>query len=104
MTWLEGDEQIYDTILLDPPTFSNSKRSEDCDVQTDHKRLIELTMNRVDQQGVLYFSNNNRRFVLDDALTSKFNIEDITARTIPPDFARSPKIHRCWAIRHYQSN
>ena len=104
LTWLEGDEQIYDIILLDPPTFSNSKRSEDFDVQTDHKRLIELTMNRLDQQGVLYFSNNNRRFVLDDALTSKFNIEDITARTIPPDFARSPKIHRCWAIRHHRSN
>ena len=100
LSWLEDDEQTYDIILLDPPTFSNSKRSDDFDVQTDHKRLIELTMKRLDQQGVVYFSNNNRRFVLDDDLSSEFYIEDITARTIPPDFERSPKIHQCWAIRH----
>ena len=26
--------------------------------------------------------------------------EDISAETLPRDFARNPRIHRCWQIRH----
>ena len=103
--WLEANEQRYDVILLDPPTFSNSKSTEhDFDVQTDHPRLIELTMGALDQGGILYFSNNNRRFAFDQALEQAFAIEEITANTIPPDFQRSPMIHRCWQIRHKDAN
>jgi 23S rRNA (guanine2445-N2)-methyltransferase / 23S rRNA (guanine2069-N7)-methyltransferase len=101
MAWLEQEESVYDIILLDPPTFSNSKATEQhFDVQRDHPALITRAMARLDQEGVLYFSNNHRKFELDDELTIGFAVEEITQSTIDPDFQRSAGIHRCWAIRH----
>ena len=47
---------------------------------------------------MLIFSNNNRRFRMDREALAELAIEEITAETIPPDFARNPKIHNCWRI------
>ncbi len=91
----------FDLIFLDPPTFSSSKRMAAAfDVQRDHKPLIEAAMALLDAGGTLIFSNNFRKFRLDPALGETFAIEDIGARTLPHDFARNPKIHHCWLIRH----
>jgi len=50
--------------------------------------------------GALYFSNTCRRFRLDaDAVGAFADIEDISPDTIPPDFARDPRIHRAWRLR-----
>lgn len=99
MAWLEADRGEYDLIFCDPPTFSNSKRTGDFDVQREHVRLLRAAMARLSFGGALYFSNNYRRFRLDDAAIAEFaSIEDITARTIPPDFARDARIHRCWRM------
>ncbi len=89
----------YDLIFLDPPTFSNSKRMEGIfDIQADHVALINNALKLLAPQGVLYFSTNFRRFKLDGPALSASNIEDITAATIPEDFARNPKIHYCWRL------
>lgn len=99
LRWLEADRGQYDVIFCDPPTFSNSKRANDFDVQRDHVRLLRAALARLAAGGVLYFSNNFRRFKLDaDALAEVARIEDISAATIPPDFARNGKIHRAWRI------
>jgi len=98
--WLQEDERLYDVIMLDPPSFSNSKGHQDFDVQTDHRGLIELAMARLKPGGVLYFSTNRRKFELDAALPSKWLLEDMTKASIPPDFSRSKRIHHCWQIRH----
>lgn len=99
MNWLEADTHQYDLIFCDPPTFSNSKRADDFDVQASHVRLLQLAVARLDDAGVLYFSNNFRRFRLDEAAVAQFaHVEEITARTIPPDFERDARIHRCWRI------
>ena len=91
----------FDLIFLDPPTFSNSKRMEDVlDVQRDHPDLIKYCMQLLSPQGVLIFSTNFRRFKLDDELAEQFSIAEISAKTLPEDFKRNPKIHRCWEIRH----
>lgn len=90
----------YDLIFLDPPTFSNSKRMDDVfDVQNDHVPLIKNAVSLLAPGGVLYFSTNFRRFKLDSTALSGLIIEDITAATIPEDFARNPKIHYCWRIQ-----
>ncbi|MBI3187483.1 MAG: bifunctional 23S rRNA (guanine(2069)-N(7))-methyltransferase RlmK/23S rRNA (guanine(2445)-N(2))-methyltransferase RlmL [Gammaproteobacteria bacterium] len=90
----------YDVIFLDPPTFSNSKRMADVlDIQRDHVSLIESCMAILSDQGVLVFSNNFRRFKLEAAVSNAFAVEEISARTLPEDFKRNPKIHRCWLIR-----
>lgn len=99
LTWLEADRGEYDVIFCDPPTFSNSKRASDFDVQRDHVRLLRAAVARLAPGGVLYFSNNFRRFRLDEAALAEFaQVEDISASTIPPDFARNPRIHRAWRI------
>jgi len=90
----------YDLIFLDPPTFSSSKRMEGTfDVQRDHVALIRNAMTLLDEGGLLVFSNNFRRFRLDEAALADLRIEEISSRTLPRDFARNPHIHRCWLLR-----
>ncbi len=97
MAWLGDDRGEYDLIFIDPPTFSNSKRMEGVfDVQRDHVELLDLAMARLARGGVLYFSNNFRKFQLDETLVARYQVEEISAQTLDPDFARNPKIHRAW--------
>lgn len=101
MQWLAKEQGEYDLIFIDPPTFSNSKRMQDVfDVQRDQRTLINEAMRLLAKDGVLYFSNNFRRFELEPELAERYQIEEISAQTIDPDFARNPKIHRAWRIRH----
>jgi 23S rRNA (guanine2445-N2)-methyltransferase / 23S rRNA (guanine2069-N7)-methyltransferase len=100
LQWLQADGGQYDLVFCDPPTFSNSKRAQDFDVQDEHVRLLRAAVARLAPGGVLYFSNNFRRFRLDaDAIAGFAACEDISAQTIPPDFARDARIHRCWRLR-----
>ena len=99
MEWLLSDRGDYDVIFCDPPTFSNSARAADFDVQREHVRLLRAAIARLAPGGALYFSNNYRRFRLDtEALADVADVEDITASSIPPDFARDARIHRCWRL------
>lgn len=101
LAWLEKSTGQFDLILLDPPSFSNSSGLDsDFDVQRDHAALIEASMGCLAEGGVLYFSNNRRRFSLDGEVSERFAVEDITRRTLDPDFPRSPPPHRCWRICH----
>ena len=100
LQWLLSDRGEYDLIFCDPPTFSNSARADDFDVQRDHVRLLRAAMARLSFGGTLYFSNNFRRFRFDDAAIAEFaDVEDITPQTIPADFSRNPRIHRAWRLR-----
>lgn len=100
LQWLLADRSEYDLIFCDPPTFSNSARADDFDVQRDHVRLLRAAMARLSFGGSLYFSNNFRRFRFDETAIAEFaEVEDITPQTIPPDFARNPRIHRAWRLR-----
>ncbi len=99
MKWLEQDRGEYELIFIDPPTFSNSKRMDDVfDVQRDHVQLLDMAMARLAPGGVLYFSNNFRRFRLDPALEEKYQVQDISAQTLDRDFQRNARIHRTWRL------
>ena len=99
LAWLQADTAEYDLVFCDPPTFSNSKRADDFDIQAAHVPLLRAAVARLARDGVLYFSNNFRRFKLDEAAVSEFaQVEDISPSTIPPDFERNPRIHRCWRL------
>ena len=101
MAWLKTCENQYDLILLDPPTFSNSKKMDNTlDIQRDHVQLIKDAMNLLSPKGLLIFSNNQRRFKLDNEALAEFAIEDKTGWSIARDFQRSKGIHRCWFIGH----
>lgn len=100
LVWLKSCRQPFDIIVLDPPSFSNSKRMQDVlDIQRDHVTLIKRCMELLTPGGCLYFSNNLRSFKLDVEQLQKFSIKDISEKTIDRDFQRNPKIHRCWEIR-----
>lgn len=101
LQWLARKEGRFDLILLDPPSFSNSKgMADNFDVQRDHPRLIRAAMHLLPEEGCLYFSNNLRGFNLDRSLQEDFDCRDITVETLDPDFERNRKVHSCWQIRH----
>lgn len=90
----------YDLIFLDPPTFSNSKRMEGVlDIERDHGALIDACGKLLAADGLLVFSTNAQKFKLDDALLARYNVRDISGPTLPRDFERNPRIHRCFEIR-----
>jgi 23S rRNA (guanine2445-N2)-methyltransferase / 23S rRNA (guanine2069-N7)-methyltransferase len=101
MDWIKKEKSRYDLIFLDPPTFSNTKKTgSSLDIQKDHVNLILSTVKLLADDGTLIFSNNYRNFKMDFNRLSLLQIEDITSSTIPPDYERNPKIHNCWLIRH----
>lgn len=95
----------YDLIFLDPPTFSNSKRMDQAfDIQQQHhQQLIRVTAELLAPGGILYFSTNFRRFKMDQQGLQPLRLTDISAQTIPEDFARNPRIHHCWRIEKCSS-
>jgi len=65
----------------------------------DEPRYLDAAVRLLARDGVLLFSNNLRGFRLDEALTARYEVKDISRETIPKDFERNPKIHRCWEVR-----
>lgn len=103
--WLEQNtfHSAFDIIFLDPPTFSNSKKMIDSfEVERDQEYLVEKCMKMLTPEGVLYFSNNKRKFKLSPHIFAKYKIKDITKESIPQDF-HDKKIHNCFEIRNYQA-
>jgi len=101
LDWLkQGRPGHYGLIFLDPPTFSRSKRMDGTlDVQRDHVELIRDAAALLETGGTLVFSTNLRRFRLDQEALPELTVEDITRRTIPPDFERNPRIHQCFRLQ-----
>jgi len=77
----------FDLVIMDPPTFSNSKRMKDfLDIQRDHVELINDVLGSLTKEGVIYFSTNFTRFVLESSLINAAKIKDITKATTPFDY------------------
>ena len=106
LAWLEwavtqpNAKGAFDLIYLDPPTFSNSKRTDSVlDIQRDHASMIAQCMELLSARGELIFVTNAQRFKLDPAIAEHFLVEDFSAKSIPPDFERNGKIHKAFSIR-----
>lgn len=94
----QNSSRKFDLIILDPPTFSNSKRMEEIfDVQKDHFQLISNCLNLLKDEGLLYFSTNKKKFKYDPAINEIAKLRDISNKTIPQDF-RDNNIHHCYLI------
>ncbi|MEP6747724.1 MAG: class I SAM-dependent methyltransferase [Bacteroidota bacterium] len=77
----------FDIVILDPPTFSNSKRMKDfLDIQQDHVSLMNKCLFVMKPGGVLYFSTNYTKFQLATDQIQAASISDITKATTPFDF------------------
>lgn len=95
--------KTYDIIILDPPTFSNSKKTNNVlDINKDWSQLVKDCLNILNPNGVLYFSTNSERLKFDPSQIppktingSSFECTEITPQTIPQDY-EGRKPHRCW--------
>lgn len=91
-------EPQFDLAVVDPPTFSNSKKTDDdWDVQQSYATLLEELAPRMSEGGVVYFSTNFRRFKLDESALPSYACREISKQTVPEDF-RNQRIHRCWRL------
>jgi len=108
-------KELWDIIICDPPTFSNSKRAPQFfDVNRHWQDLIRSCCQVLAAEGVLYFSTNSRTLRFETAELSDrqdrsmgedkfvycnmlFTVQDISVQSIPEDF-RNKKIHRLWKI------
>ena len=93
-------QNSFDIIICDPPTFSNSnKMSRPFSVQKDHPWLLQQCLKLLSREGLIVFSSNYRQFKFSEReLAGLMHIEEITAETIPRDFAKR-KPHHCWLLR-----
>ena len=88
----------YDLVVLDPPTFSNSKKTDqDWDVAKHSTELIRNILPLVSEGGVIYFSSNFRRLKFDPSELKLTSFHEISKQTVPEDF-RNRRIHRCWRL------
>ncbi len=105
LAWLQGQAGLrkprqFDLILLDPPSFSTSKRMEGTlDIQRDHVGLILNAAKLLAPGGTLYFSTSRQGFKLDQNALWEFAVQDITAQTLDEDFKPKPPAHRCWRMQ-----
>ncbi|NCW09081.1 MAG: bifunctional 23S rRNA (guanine(2069)-N(7))-methyltransferase RlmK/23S rRNA (guanine(2445)-N(2))-methyltransferase RlmL [Gammaproteobacteria bacterium] len=92
LEWLTVEPRAeFEVILLDPPTFSNTKSTEQTlDIQRDHRELIDACSAWLAPGGVIYFSNNFKGFSLDDSVREAYVVEDMTRQSIDADFDRKP--------------
>lgn len=105
--FLKETRDSWDIIVLDPPTFSNSKKTRDTlDINRDWPKLVNAALSHLNPGGTLYFSTNSRQLHFDQDLlkpprkgndAAQLTVKDITAATIPEDF-RNQRIHRCWKL------
>ena len=113
-TWLGGaatgirQDSLFDLILLDPPTFSNSTGvEEDWNVQRDHVKAVDACLQLLAPGGTLIFSNNYRRFKLDSSLLEDsdrgIDVADRSRWSIDRDFQRNQRIHQCWFIHKHKN-
>ena len=106
MQWITECRRMprrFDLVFVDPPTFSNSKAmgTRTWDVQRDHVELLIGVTRLLTEGGEAVFSCNLRSFKPDEEALAKYGvaIEDISAQTIPHDFERNPKIHKCYLVK-----
>lgn len=100
MAFLDQAAARYDIIILDPPTFSNSKSAaNDLDINRDWPILCKRCLALLNKDGSLYFSTNSQRFKFDSALLPNASAKDITEQTIDPDF-KTKKSHKMWLLQN----
>ena len=92
------DDKKFGLAVVDPPTFSNSKRTDKVwDVQDGYLELLNRLSRKLTESGVVYFSTNFRKFKFDESGLPDFDCREISNQTVPEDF-RNRRIHRCWKL------
>lgn len=101
LRWMEqaaAEGRTFELIVLDPPSFSTSKKMErSFNVQRDQLKLLAQARALLAPGGVLYFSTNFRGFELKQDQLRGLRAEELTPASLPQDF-HDKAIHRCWRM------
>lgn len=100
------EDEYYDMIILDPPTFSNSKNTYNVlDINKDWPKLCKDCLNILAPGGILYFSTNSTKLSFDKSLLPQATVKnkvimitDMTESSIPKDF-EGTKCHKLWELK-----
>lgn len=100
------EDEYYDMIILDPPTFSNSKNTYNVlDINKDWPKLCKDCLNILAPGGILYFSTNSTKLSFDKSLLPQATVKnkvimitDMTESSIPKDF-EGTKCHKLWEFK-----
>ena len=93
-------DRRYDLIILDPPTFSNSRKmSGTFDIQRDYVWFIGKSLELLSRKGMLFFSTNYNKFHFDRGRIRNAEVQETSRDTVPQDFSGKKKPHRSWVIR-----
>ena len=89
----------YDVIVVDPPTFSNSRKMKGTfDIQRDYVSMLKVCLDLLDKEGSIIFSTNYTKFHFDPSRFKNIELKNITKATIDEDFSKKSKAHRSWLI------
>lgn len=92
----------WDIIILDPPTFSNSKDTPHVlDINRDWPVLCASCLLLLAPQGILYFSTNSQKLIFDSSRIKSpvaYTVQDTSYSSIPEDF-KNKKVHRMWTFK-----
>lgn len=92
-------KEQFDLIILDPPSFSNSRKMENTfTIQRDHVDFLKQCCTLLKPGGAVVFSTNLTEFKLDAKLNQRFFVKSITKETIPPGFSSKKPVHYCWIL------
>jgi 23S rRNA G2069 N7-methylase RlmK/C1962 C5-methylase RlmI len=95
----EREKRSWDMIILDPPTFSNSKKMESTlDINLYHQALIGQALKLLSPGGQLWFSTNARHFHLESGDFPGTEIKDMEQAITDEDFA-GKRIPKCYLFQ-----
>jgi len=91
--------RIYDLVILDPPSFSNSRKMEqDFDVQRDYLAMMAEIHRLLSKGGILLFSTNLQTFRMDEAALVGYDVVEITKEVLAPGFSVKRATVRTWIL------
>ena len=93
-----GKGLYWDIIMLDPPSFSNSKMAKDTIVlKRDYNGLIQRCLPLLKPAGVLWFSSNAKGISLSAEDFPGLMIKDMTKELLDEDFI-GKRTSVCYAV------
>ena len=96
--WAEKMKLSWDIILLDPPSFSNSKKmTRVLDIKRDYIELIKHCLSILNPGGKLWFSANIKGFKLNAAHFPGYVVKDMGSQLLDEDF-KGKKIPACYTL------
>ncbi len=107
MQWVRADvqeflaqnEQKWDIIYVDPPTYSNGTGRRNFDIQRDHISLLHRCAALLNKKGWIYFSTHFKKFTMDPSLEKQYYVENITEKSLDEDCTGRQIPHYLWKIR-----